>query len=71
MTRTSTSDGEPLELGASGQELLREKDFAELTGDELRRMRELIARARADAPPASSRAAAPRTRAATGSTCGA
>jgi uncharacterized protein with von Willebrand factor type A (vWA) domain len=36
--------GEPLELGASGQELLRNKDFAELTGDELRRIRELIAR---------------------------
>ena len=36
--------GDPLELGASGHELLREKDFAELTGDELRRLRELIAR---------------------------
>ncbi len=36
--------GDPLELGASGQELLRDKDFAELTGDELRRVRELIAR---------------------------
>ena len=36
-------DGEPLELGASGHELLREKDFAELTGDELRHVRELIA----------------------------
>jgi uncharacterized protein with von Willebrand factor type A (vWA) domain len=36
--------GEPLELGASAQELLRDKDFAELTGDELRRVRELIAR---------------------------
>ena len=36
--------GDPLELGASGHELLRDKDFAELTGDELRRLRELIAR---------------------------
>lgn len=35
-------DGDPLELGASGHELLRDKDFAELTGDELRRVRELI-----------------------------
>ena len=37
------ADGDPLELGASGHELLREKDFAELTGDELRHVRELIA----------------------------
>ncbi|MCZ7588442.1 MAG: VWA domain-containing protein [Gaiella sp.] len=36
--------GDPVELGASGQELLRDKDFAELSGDELRRLRELIAR---------------------------
>jgi uncharacterized protein with von Willebrand factor type A (vWA) domain len=36
--------GDPLTLGASGQELLRDKDFADLTGDELRRIRELIAR---------------------------
>jgi uncharacterized protein with von Willebrand factor type A (vWA) domain len=36
-------DGDPLELGASGHELLREKDFAELTGDELRHVRRLIA----------------------------
>jgi len=36
--------GDPLELGASAQELLRDKDFSELTGDELRRLRELIAR---------------------------
>ncbi len=33
---------DPLELGASADELLRDKDFAELTGDELRRIRELI-----------------------------
>ena len=31
--------GDPLELGASAQELLRDKDFSELTGDELRRLR--------------------------------
>ena len=37
------ADGDPLELGASGHELLREKDFAELTGDELRHVRALIA----------------------------
>jgi uncharacterized protein len=41
---TDEQPGDPLELGASGQELLRDKDFAELTGDELRRVRELIAR---------------------------
>jgi hypothetical protein len=35
--------GEPIELGASAREHLRDKDFAELTGDELRRVRELIA----------------------------
>jgi hypothetical protein len=34
---------DPLELGASAHELLREKDFGEMTGDELRRIRELIA----------------------------
>ena len=39
-----TDPGDPLELGSSGQELLREKDFAELTGEEVRRVRELIAR---------------------------
>jgi uncharacterized protein with von Willebrand factor type A (vWA) domain len=37
-------EGDPLELGASGQELLRDKDFADLTGDELRIVRDLIAR---------------------------
>ena len=34
--------GEPLELGASAHELLRDKDFADLTGDELRLVRRLI-----------------------------
>ena len=35
---------ETLELGASGQELLRDKDFAELTPEELLRVRDLIGR---------------------------
>ena len=35
--------GDPLELGASGQELLRDKDFAEMTPDEYRRVKRLIA----------------------------
>jgi uncharacterized protein with von Willebrand factor type A (vWA) domain len=34
--------GEPLEVGASAHELLREKDFAEMTADEFRRLRTLI-----------------------------
>jgi uncharacterized protein with von Willebrand factor type A (vWA) domain len=36
-------DGEPVELGASGHELLREKDFAEMTPEEFARARSLIA----------------------------
>ena len=36
--------GELLELGASPQEVLRDTDFAELTEDELRRVRELMGR---------------------------
>lgn len=35
-------DGEPIELGASGHELLREKDFSEMTPDEFRRVRRLM-----------------------------
>jgi uncharacterized protein with von Willebrand factor type A (vWA) domain len=35
--------GDPLEVGASGQELLRDKDFAEMTPDEYRRVKRLIA----------------------------
>ncbi len=35
--------GDPLELGASGHELLREKDFSEMTPDEYRRVKRLIA----------------------------
>jgi len=37
-------DEDVIDLGASRQELLRDKDFAELTDDELRRVRELIGR---------------------------
>ena len=69
-SREAEEDGEqsdPLELGASGQELLRDKDFAELTGDELRRLRELIAGSRARVPNGT-RGGERRTRAATGST---
>jgi len=47
--------GEPLELGASPYELLRDKDFAELTGDELRRVRELMERIARQRPHRSSR----------------
>ncbi len=36
-------EGEPMELGASAHELLREKDFSEMTPDEFRRVRRLIA----------------------------
>lgn len=37
------SDGDPLELGASAHEVLREKDFAEMTPDEFRRVKRLMA----------------------------
>jgi uncharacterized protein with von Willebrand factor type A (vWA) domain len=37
-------DEDVLELGASGQELLRDKDFAELSDDDLARLRDLIGR---------------------------
>ncbi len=45
-------DGDPIELGASAHELLREKDFAEMTPDEFRRLRAADAgdRAHATAP---------------------
>ncbi len=36
-------EGDPLELGASGHELLKEKDFADMTPDEFRRVRRLMA----------------------------
>jgi hypothetical protein len=35
--------GDPLEVGASGHEVLRDKDFAEMTPDEYRRVKRLIA----------------------------
>ena len=54
--------GDPLELGASGHELLRDKDFAELTGDELRRLRELIARIGRSRPQRHSRRRTPDAR---------
>ena len=38
----AATDGDPLELGASAHELLREKDFAEMTPDEFWRLRRLI-----------------------------
>jgi uncharacterized protein with von Willebrand factor type A (vWA) domain len=37
------ADGAPLELGASAHELLREKDFAEMTSEEFERARRLLA----------------------------
>jgi uncharacterized protein with von Willebrand factor type A (vWA) domain len=49
------SDGEPLELGASGHELLREKDFGEMTPEEFRRLRRLIQRIAETRPRRSSR----------------
>ena len=66
-TEEEPTTGDPLELGASGHELLRDKDFAELTGDELRRVRELIARIAPMRPLARSRRTRP-TRAGTAST---
>ena len=47
--------GDPIELGASAHELLRDKDFAEMTGDEMRRVRELIRRIARQRPQRSSR----------------
>ena len=47
--------GDPLELGASGHELLREKDFAEMTPDEYRRVKRLIAAIAGNRPLRSSR----------------
>jgi uncharacterized protein len=37
------ADGAPLELGASAHELLREKDFAEMSAEEFERARRLLA----------------------------
>jgi len=53
------TDGEPLELGASGHELLREKDFAEMTPDEFRRLRRLIQTIALTRPRRASRRRAP------------
>ncbi|MGA8487498.1 MAG: hypothetical protein WB684_10560, partial [Gaiella sp.] len=64
-SREAEKDGEqsdPLELGASGLELLRDKDFAELTGDELRRLRELIRRIARSRPERHSRRRTPDSR---------
>jgi len=47
--------GDPLELGASGHELLRDKDFAEMTPDEYRRVKRLIAAIAANRPLRASR----------------
>jgi uncharacterized protein with von Willebrand factor type A (vWA) domain len=47
--------GDPLELGASGHELLRDKDFAEMSGDEMRRVRELIRKIAQQRPKRASR----------------
>jgi uncharacterized protein with von Willebrand factor type A (vWA) domain len=47
--------GDPLELGASGHEVLRDKDFAEMTPDEYRRVRRLIAAIAAHRPLRASR----------------
>ena len=47
--------GDPLELGASGHELLREKDFAEMTPDEYHRVKRLIAAIAAHRPLRASR----------------
>ncbi len=47
--------GDPLELGASGHELLRDKDFAEMTPDEYRRVKRLIAAIAGHRPLRSSR----------------
>ena len=47
--------GDPLELGASGHELLRDKDFAEMTPDEYRRVKRLIAEIAGNRPLRASR----------------
>jgi uncharacterized protein with von Willebrand factor type A (vWA) domain len=48
-------EGDPLDLGASGHELLRDKDFADLSGDELRRVRDLIGKIARSRPQRASR----------------
>jgi uncharacterized protein len=51
--------GDPLELGASPQELLREKDFAEMTAEEFERCRRLMTEIARTRPRRSSRRRAP------------
>jgi uncharacterized protein with von Willebrand factor type A (vWA) domain len=51
--------GDPLELGASSHELLREKDFAEMSADEFERCRELMAAIARTRPRRSSRRRSP------------
>jgi uncharacterized protein with von Willebrand factor type A (vWA) domain len=51
--------GDPIELGASSQELLREKDFAEMTPEEFERCRKLMAAIGRTRPRRSSRRRAP------------
>jgi uncharacterized protein len=53
------ADGPPHELGASGHELLREKDFAEMTADEFGRCRRLMDAVARSRPLRSSRRRAP------------
>ena len=55
------SDGE-LDLGASGQELLREKDFGEMSADEFRRVRRLMLEIARRRPQRSSRRRTPHAR---------
>jgi uncharacterized protein with von Willebrand factor type A (vWA) domain len=49
------SGGDPVELGASGHELMREKDFGEMTPDEFRIARRLIAKIASARPRRASR----------------
>jgi uncharacterized protein with von Willebrand factor type A (vWA) domain len=52
-------DGAPLELGASTHEILREKDFAEMSGEEFERARRLLAAVARSRPQRTSRRRAP------------
>ena len=62
-------DDEPIEVGASRLELLRDKDFAELTEDELLRVRDLIGANCADATAPALATDADATRSGRASTC--
>ena len=55
-------EGDPLELGASGHELLKEKDFADMTPDEFRRVRRLMAALAERRPRRASRRRTPSSR---------